>query len=88
MAQALVRLEPHFEQSPGLELATAVDGLSQHTAQCVYRAASQGQLGKAWSRAYAGWTKRMTPARLPASLSLMITKLRTWSRLVGALVGT
>ena len=39
---------PCFENNPGLEIAASKDGLSAHTAQHLYKAASQGQLGKAW----------------------------------------
>ena len=48
MQAALARPDPSFENNPGLELAASKDGLSQHTAQRLYKAASQGQLGKAW----------------------------------------
>ena len=48
MTEALARPDPHFEQNPSLELAVAPDGLSPHTAQRLCRAASHGQLGKAW----------------------------------------
>ena len=86
MAQPLVRPEPHFEQNPGLEPATAVDGLSQH---CPVRLQG-GVPGTAWQSVVPRPRRldQKNDARLPANLSLMITKLRTWSRLVGALAGT
>ena len=48
MEAALARPDPCYEHNPGLELAASKDGLSAHTAQRLYKAASQGQLGKAW----------------------------------------
>ena len=48
MQAALARPDPSFENNPGFELAASKDGLSQHTVQRLYKAASQGQLGKAW----------------------------------------
>ena len=48
MEAALARPDPRYEHNPGLELAASKDGLSAHTAQRLYKAASQGQLGKAW----------------------------------------
>ena len=47
MEAALARPDPIYEHNPGLELAASKDGLSAHT-QRLYKAASQGQLGKAW----------------------------------------
>ena len=48
MEAALARPDPYYEHNPGLELAASKDSLSSHTAQRLYKAASQGQLGKAW----------------------------------------
>ena len=48
MEAALARPDPCFEHNPGLELAASKGGLSAHTAQRLYKAASQRQLGKAW----------------------------------------
>ena len=50
MEAALARPDPRYEHNPGLELAVSKDGLSAHTAQRLYKAASQGQLGKAWQQ--------------------------------------
>ena len=47
MEAALARPDPCYEHNPGLELAASKDGLSAHTAQRLYKAAFQGQLGKA-----------------------------------------
>ena len=48
MERVLIMTVPRYEQDESQPLATCADSLPPRTAKRLYKAASQGQLGKAW----------------------------------------
>ena len=77
MEAALAKPDPCYEHNPGLELAASKDGLSAHTAQRLYKAASQGQLGKAWRQLGKAWRQLRSPppfADRPGRVACCCTK--------------